>query len=156
MLDATALAGTNFHNLVYGGKATLFFNTGISMPFTVFTLCSILASAFVGVLDTHQKGEAMAESANFNGSSESTGGLGGGVIKNYVRLLPTAKFPMETLITESFVEMPAMLTSGTKVSCPRGMLDPPVRTMSGRLHNCKLPAVAEQCASQIALHIKHF
>ena len=51
------------------------------MPFTVFTLCFILAPAFVGVLDTHQKGEAMAESANFNGSSESIGGLGGGGIK---------------------------------------------------------------------------
>ena len=75
MLDATALVGHNFHNLVYGGKTTLFCNTGISMPFTVFTLCSILAHAFVGVLDTRQKGEAMAESANFNGSSESMGAL---------------------------------------------------------------------------------
>ena len=73
MLDATALAGHNFHNLVYGGKTTLFVNTGISMPFTVFTLCSILAPAFVGVLDTHQKGEAMAETANSNVSSDGMG-----------------------------------------------------------------------------------
>ena len=91
MLDATALAGTNFHNLVYGGKATVFFNTGISMPFTVFTLCSILATAFVGVLDTHQKGEAMAEAANFNGSSETMGGLGGGMIKQICALASNFK-----------------------------------------------------------------
>ena len=90
------------------------------MPFTVFTLCSILAPAFVGVLDTHQKGEAMVESANFNGSSESMGGLGGGVVNKIALLLPTANSPMETLFTEYFVNMPAMLTSGTKVSCPRG------------------------------------
>ena len=98
MLDATALAGTNFHNLVYGGKATLFFNTGISMPFTVFTLCSILATAFVGVLDTHQKGEAMAEAANFNGSSESMGGLGGGVINKIGALAYNCKLSNENTV----------------------------------------------------------
>ena len=120
MLDATALAGHNFHNLVYCGKLTLFFNTGISMPFTVFTLCSILAYFFVGVLDTHQKGETMADSANFNGSSGFMGGFGGGMIKDSELLPPTTNFPMETLFTESFVKKPAMLTSGTKVSCPQG------------------------------------
>ena len=75
MLGATALAGLhNFHKLVYGGKATLCSNTRMSTPVTDFTLCSILAHAFVGALETHQKGEAMAESASFNGSSESMGG----------------------------------------------------------------------------------
>ena len=76
MLDAmAALAGTNLHNLVYGGKITLFFNTGISMPFTVFTPYSIFATAFIDVVDTHQKGEAIAVSANFNGSSGGGGWL---------------------------------------------------------------------------------
>ena len=83
MLDAmAALAGTNLHNLVYGGKISLFFNTGISMPFTVFTPCSIFATAFIDVVDTHQKGETIAVSAGFKGSSGSMAGLGGGVIKN--------------------------------------------------------------------------
>ena len=91
MLDAAALAGTNFHNLVYGGNTTLFFNTGISMPFTVFTLCSILATAFVGVLDTHQKGEAMAVAANFNGSSESMGGLRRSCDKKFCALASNCK-----------------------------------------------------------------
>ena len=74
-------------------------------------------------------------------------GLGGGVIKNSVVLSPTANLPMDTLFKHSFVTIPVMLTIGTKVSAPTEMLAPPVLTMSGFLHNCKLSPAAEECAS---------